>query len=50
MITDGLVTISSEHRTYAMSKIERIRSEVIHDYVKHLKLEVSTEFFLDLTR
>ena len=33
-----------------MDKLGAIRSEVIHDYVKHLKLQVSSDYFLDLTR
>ena len=38
MIQDGAVTIKPEHQKYAMDKLGAIRSEVIHDYVKHLKL------------
>ena len=33
-----------------MDKLGSIRSEVIHDYVKHLKLQVSSDYFFDLTR
>lgn len=33
-----------------MAKLQVIRSEVIHDYVKHLRLNVSSSFFLELTR
>lgn len=50
MIQDGAVTIKPEHQKYAMEKLGAIRSEVIHDYVKHLKLQVSSDYFLDLTR
>lgn len=50
MIQDGAVTIKPEHQKYAMDKLQSIRSEVIHDYVKHLKLQVSSEYFEGLTR
>jgi len=33
-----------------MDKLGTIRSEVIHDYVKHLKLNVSSDYFFELTR
>ena len=32
-----------------MEKLGSIRSEVIHDYVKYLKLQVSSDYFLQLT-
>ena len=50
MIQDGTLIIKPEHQKYAMDKLGSIRSEVIHDYVKHLKLQVSSEYFFDLTR
>ena len=50
MIQDGEVKIKPEHQKYAMDKLGSIRSEVIHDYVKHLKLQVSSDYFLNLTK
>ena len=42
--------IKKEHKDCAMDKLQSIRSDVIHDYVKHLKLNVSSEYFLNLTQ
>ena len=42
--------MTPEHQKYAMEKLGNIRSDVIHDYVKHLKLQVSSDYFLELTR
>lgn len=33
-----------------MESIEKIRPEVIHDFIRHLKLQVSADFYLNLTR
>ena len=33
-----------------MEKLASVRSEVIHDYVKYLKLQVSSDYFLTLTQ
>jgi len=46
LIQDGAVTIKQQHQQFAMQKLGSIRSEVIHDYVKYLKLQVSSEYFL----
>ena len=33
-----------------MAQIEYLRSEVIHDFVKHMKLKLGADFFERLTR
>ena len=33
-----------------MECIEKIRPEVIHDFIRHLKLQVREDFYLNLTR
>ena len=50
MIQDGAVTILPKHQKYALDKLSSIRSELIHDYVKHLKLQVSSDYFENLTK
>jgi len=50
MIADGVVTIQPHHKKFALEKLSSIRSELIHDYVKHLKLQVSSDYFENLTQ
>lgn len=50
MIQDGVVILNAEHQKYAIEKLLSIRSEIIHDFVKLLKLQVSSDFFLNLSK
>lgn len=52
LIDEDKIKIKLEHQQFAIERLDKIRTEIVHEFYKHLQLQnhVSTDYFEELVR